>query len=132
MANWQRRRFIAFALRVEEDKFVHEVGSKVKACSLLSTITIQYNHVTGSSVRFLLQSYKYIGSDGLQITATRLPQNAPNRIWNSKKFSAVINPNHRPGLGMSKGGNPTTVVYAGYDTSIMYRVRQIKRGHSFQ
>jgi len=62
---------------------------------------------TGSSVRFLLQSYKYIGSDGLQITATRLPQNAPNCIWNSKNFPGAIPPDPRPGLGKCKGDNPS-------------------------
>jgi len=35
---------------------------------------------------FIAQLQIYIGSDGLQITATRLPQNAPNRMWNSKNF----------------------------------------------
>jgi len=79
----------------KKDKFGCEVGSRVKACSLLNTITIQYNHehtVTSSSVRFLLQSYKYIGFGGLQITATRLPQNVPNRIWSSKNSPEVIPP----------------------------------------
>jgi len=78
------------------------------------TYFIRYNHehtVTGSSVRFLLQSYKYIGTDGLQITAARLPQNAPNRIWNSKKFPGVIPAGPRPGLGKRKGGNPSLECY---------------------
>jgi len=47
------------------------------------------------------------GSDGLQITATRLPQNASHRIWNSKHFPEVIPPDRRPGLGKCKGGKPT-------------------------
>jgi len=80
--------------------------------SIIQVITLlDHEHtVTGSSVGFLLQSYKYIGSGGLQITATRLPQNAPNRIWNSKNFPGVIPPDPRPGLGKCTGGNPTPQV----------------------
>jgi len=74
------------------------------------TYFIQYNHehtVTGSSVRFLLQSYKYIGSDGLQITATtRLPQNAPNRIWNSTNFSAGDTPRPPSQIGKVQRWQP--------------------------
>jgi len=72
-------------------------NNSINRRSIIQVITLlDHEHtVTGSSVGFLLQSYKYIGSDGLQITATRLPQNAPNRIWNSKNFQGVIPPDGR-------------------------------------
>jgi len=60
----------------------------------------QYNHedtVIGRSIQFLLQSYKCTGSGSLQIAATRLHQNAPNHIWNSKSFPRIIPPDRSAG-----------------------------------
>ena len=41
-------------------------------------------------VTYLLQSNKCTGSGGQHLTATRLHQNAPNHIQNSKTFPGVI------------------------------------------
>ena len=72
--------------------------------------------VTGRSGQFLLQSYKWTGSGGIHIASTRLHQNAPNHIQNSKKFSGGVTPGPRwrgalppdpyAGLRKWKGGNP--------------------------